>query len=209
MKNPPIPKKLKKLVAHEDTRFDYYYWLRDDSRTNKEIINYLNNENTYTKFWFKKNNVNSSKIFKKYVQAIPKTEEGFKIKIDEYEYLTSSSLSHEHKKYYQIHKNKKKLLLDVNKLAKNKAFYDISGIFPSRNHNFIAFGEDTNGRREFSIIIKNIKKNKLVDKNLCSSTGNIIWSLDSKGYFYLKKNQKTLITDSLFFHKIGTDSKRG
>ena len=208
MKNPPIPKKIrKKLVAHGDSRFDYYYWLRDDSRTNEEIKNYLNNENTYTKLWFKKNNVNSSKIFKRYIQAIPKTEEGFKTRIDEYEYFTSSSLLHEHKKYYQVHKNKKKLLLDVNKLAKNKDFYDISGIFPSRNHNFIAFGEDTNGRREFSIIIKNIKNNKLLDKNLCSSSGNIIWSIDSKGYFYLKKNQKTLITDSLLFHKIGTDSK--
>ena len=28
---------------------DYYYWLRDDKRTNKDVLNYLNDENTYTK----------------------------------------------------------------------------------------------------------------------------------------------------------------
>ena len=42
MKKPPIPKKIKKkLVAHNDERIDWYYWLRDDSRKNKEITKLL------------------------------------------------------------------------------------------------------------------------------------------------------------------------
>ena len=28
---------------------DYYYWLRDDDRKNKDVLDYLNNENTSTK----------------------------------------------------------------------------------------------------------------------------------------------------------------
>ena len=47
---PPIPKKIKKkLTAHGDQRIDNYYWLRDDSRKNKQIINYLKAENSYSK----------------------------------------------------------------------------------------------------------------------------------------------------------------
>ena len=72
----------------------------------------------------------------------------------------------------------------------------------------MAFGEDVNGRREFSIIIKDINKNITLEKNSCSSTGSVIWNKSSDGYFYLRKDPKTLITDSLFFHKLGTNLKK-
>ncbi|PHT73289.1 hypothetical protein T459_24074 [Capsicum annuum] len=48
-KGPPVAKK----VSHEmelfgDIRVDNYYWLRDDSRSNPDILSYLNEENAYT-----------------------------------------------------------------------------------------------------------------------------------------------------------------
>ena len=54
-------------------------------------------------------------------------------------------MSQEYKKYYRVYKKKKKLILDVNKLAKNKNYYDISAIFPSKDHRYLAYGEDVNG----------------------------------------------------------------
>ena len=209
MKKPPIPKKIKKnLTLHKDKRIDWYYWLRDDERKDKEVIKYLKKENEYSKSWFKKNKVNSNKIFNYYKKSIPKHEEGFKSKIDKYQYFSTASLNQEHRKYFRIFKKKKKLILDINKLARNKKFYEISNVYPSRDHKYLAYGEDSNGRREFSITIKDINRNKNLEKNSCSSTGKIIWSKNSDGYFYLKKDPITLITDSLFFHKLGTDNKK-
>ena len=209
MRKIPAPKKIpKKLTAHNDTRIDNYYWLRDDSRKDKEVISYLKEENKHTELWFKANKVNTDKIFKYYKNAIPSFEEGIKIKIDEFEYYSTSSLSQEYRKYYRVQNKSKKLLLDVNKLAKNRKYYDISTIYPSRNHRYIAYGEDINGRKEFSIVIKDIKKNQNYEKNKCSSTGNIIWNKNSDGYYYLKKDPITLITNSLFFHKLGTSVKK-
>ncbi len=209
MLNPPTPKKIKKIfVAHNDKRIDWYYWLRDDKRKNKKILNYLNQENKYTKYWFNKNKVDSKKIFKFFKESIPKFEEGFKTKIDNYQYFSTSSISQEYKKYYRVFKNKKKLILDVNKLAKNKKYFSISSVQPSRNHKYLAYGEDTSGRREYSINIKEVNKNKVIEKNFCNSTGNIIWNRNSDGYFYLKKDSTTLIANSLFFHKLGTDIKK-
>ncbi len=205
----PNPKKIpKKLKNHGDLRIDNYYWLRDDKRKNQEVLNYLEKENKYSNYWFKKNKVNSKKIFESYKNSLPKFEEGHKTKIDQYEYYSTSSISQEHKKYYRLHNKSKKLILDVNKLAKNKNYFDISAIFPSRNHKYIAYGEDTYGRREFSIVVKSIYENKNIDVNQCSSTGNIVWNKSSDGYFYLKKDPITLITNSLFFHKLGTSSKK-
>ena len=79
----PFPKKIpKKLLMHGDLRIDNYYWLRDDNRKNKEILNYLNHENEFTKNWFKKNKVNSKRFFKYYKDSLPKLEESIKTKID-------------------------------------------------------------------------------------------------------------------------------
>ena len=64
---PPIPKKIKKkLFAHGDERIDNFYWLRDDSRKNKKVINYLKEENRYSKKWFDSNGVSPKKIFQAY-----------------------------------------------------------------------------------------------------------------------------------------------
>ena len=209
MKKPPFPKKIKKnLRAHGDIRIDYYNWLRDDERKNKEVLRYLSKENDYTKEWFKRNKLNSKNIFRFYKNSIPKFEEGFKTKLNGYQYFSTAMLSQNHRKYYQQYKKKKKLILDVNKLAKGKKYYEISGIYPSRDNKYLAYGEDTNGRREFSIVIKDINKGKNLEKHKCSSSGNIIWAERSDGYFYLKKNSKTLISDSLFFHKLGTNLKK-
>ena len=208
MKHPPKPKKkIKKFKAHGDERIDYYYWLRDDKRKNKEILKYLRDENKYTDYWYKKNKVDSNKIFEKYKKSLPKIEESYKKHIDGYEYFSSISISNEHPKYYQVFKKRKKLILDINKLARNKKYYDISKVQPSNDHSLLAFGEDETGRREYSIVIKDLKTEKLLEKNTCSAAGGIIWNNSSDGYFYLKKDPDTLITDSLYFHKLGTSSK--
>ena len=123
----PFPKKTPKLLKiHGDERVDNYYWLRDDSRKNKEVLNYLKKENKYSEEWFKKCKNDHKKIFQYYKDSIPNFEEGFKINFDGYKYYSTASLSSEHRKYYRDFKNKKKLILDVNKEARNKSFYEIS-----------------------------------------------------------------------------------
>ena len=112
MNKAPIPKKKpKKLITHQDVRIDNYYWLRDDQRKDSEVIKYLNDENQYTDYWFKAHKVSSNKIFKSYIDAIPKFEEGFKTKIDQYEYYSTSSVYQEHRKYYRLYKKSKKIIV--------------------------------------------------------------------------------------------------
>ena len=51
---PPTPKKIPhELTAHGDTRIDNYYWLRDDTRSSTDIIEYLESENIYLDHWLK------------------------------------------------------------------------------------------------------------------------------------------------------------
>lgn len=53
---PPPPPPMAKKVEHKmemfgDVRVDNYYWLRDDSRSNPDVLSYLQQENAYTQFF--------------------------------------------------------------------------------------------------------------------------------------------------------------
>ncbi len=44
----PVAKKVPhEMTAHGVTRNDNYYWMRDDSRTDEEILSHLEQENSY------------------------------------------------------------------------------------------------------------------------------------------------------------------
>ena len=66
MKAIPKAKKVKKVLKkHNDSRIDNYYWLRDDTRKNKAVLNYLKTERAYHDDWIKTQLNISNKYFKK------------------------------------------------------------------------------------------------------------------------------------------------
>ena len=205
MNKAPTPKKIpKELVSHGDTRIDNYYWLRDDSRVDKEIISYLEKENKYTEDWFSKRKDYKTEIFNEMVNKIPDKEISLKVKKDDFYYFSEIFSNEQYSRYYREQKNdKKELLLDLNVLSKDKEYFSISGISPSPDHTLIAYGEDLSGRREFNLKIKDLSSNKIIDENVFNSSGNLVWDNSSKFIFYTKKDPRTLITNKVFKHKLG------
>ncbi len=205
MNKAPTPKKIpKELVSHGDTRIDNYYWLRDDSRVDKEVISYLEKENKYTEDWFSERKDYKTEIFDEMVNKIPDKEISLKVKKDDFYYFSEIFSNEQYSRYYREQKNdKKELLLDLNALSKDKEYFSISGISPSPDHALIAYGEDLSGRREFNLKIKDLSSNKIIDENVFNSSGNIVWDNSSKFIFYTKKDPKTLITNKVFKHKLG------
>ena len=68
----PKPKKIPTVLeAHEDRRTDNYYWLRDDTRKNKEILNYLEEENKYCEEWFSNGIDYRKEIYNELIDSIP------------------------------------------------------------------------------------------------------------------------------------------
>ena len=78
---PPKPKKIPyKLEAHGDIRIDNYYWMRDDSRSDPELISYLESENEYFKKW-RNDRINyQDEIFNELKNMIPAEEETLRVK---------------------------------------------------------------------------------------------------------------------------------
>ena len=86
--NPPSPKKIPyELKAHGDTRIDNYYWMRDDSRKDPEIIAHLNEENSYLENWFVSGNDYRKELFEEITDRIPKNEDSVPVRLKNFEYF--------------------------------------------------------------------------------------------------------------------------
>ncbi|MDC0031856.1 S9 family peptidase [Pelagibacteraceae bacterium] len=206
--NPPQPKKIKKIhTAHGDKRVDNYYWLRDDTRKNPEVISYLESENKYLESWFESKSDCRKEIYDELVSFIPPHEVSMKVKHGDYLYFSEISSDQQYKIYYREIDGKKELVLDVNKLAKDLDYFNVASIIPSPNNQYIAYAEDLSGRREYNIKIKNLETGQIIDESINRSSGTVVWNKNNDTIYYALKDPVTLIENKVFQHKVGTDTK--
>ena len=203
--NPPKPKKIPfKLEAHGDIRIDDYYWMRDDTRSDPELISYLESENDYFQNWRDSNIDYESSIYKELKSMIPDEEETLRVKDGSFYYYSRIKASEQYSTYYRNSSNEE-ILLDVNKEAEGKEFYNVAGLNISPDENLLLYGEDLNGRREYTLRIKNLKNNSLLDDEIVKASPSAIWSNDSEYIIYAKKDEETLIQNQIYLHKLGTN----
>ena len=205
---PPQPKKIPKIhTAHGDERIDDYYWLRDDTRKNPEVISYLEAENKYLESWFESKNDCRKEIYNELVSFIPPHEVSMKVKYGDYYYFSEISSDQQYKTYYREINGNKELVLDVNELAKDLDYFNVAAITPSPNNHYIAYAEDLSGRREYNIKIKNLETDQIIDESIQRSSGSVVWSKNNDTIYYALKDPVTLIENKVFKHKVGTDTK--
>ena len=203
--NPPKPKKTPyKLEAHGDIRIDDYYWMRDDTRSDPELISYLESENDYFQNWRDSNIDYESSIYKELKSMIPDEEETLRVKDGSFYYYSRIKASEQYSTYYR-NKSNEEIMLDVNKEAEGKEFYNVAGLNISPDENLLLYGEDLNGRREYTLRIKNLKNNSLLEDEIVKASPSAIWSNDSEYIIYAKKDEETLIQNQIYLHKLGTN----
>ena len=203
----PKPKKIPKILeAHEDLRTDNYYWLRDDTRKNPEILSYLEEENKYCEEWFVNGVDYRKEIYNELVNSIPKEEISLKIKKNDFYYFSKIKSDEQYPVYFREKESIEEEILNANKLGKDLDYYQISGVSPSPNNNIIAYGEDKNGRREYTVKFKDLRSDSLLIDELQNTSGNICWGSDEYIYYTLK-DPKTLISNKVFRHKLGESQK--
>jgi oligopeptidase B len=203
---PPNPKKEPhELTAHGETRIDPYYWMREKDAP--EVIEHLNGENAYTKAKTAHLNKFQEELFHEMKARIKEEDTSVPYFYNEYYYLTRYEKGTE----YPIHSRKlgsleaaEEILLNVNDLAKDHDYYNISGQAVSPNNKFLAYGEDTLSRRIYNIRIKDLETGELLDDILQNTTGSAVWANDNRTVFYTVKDSETLRSYKVFRHVLGT-----
>ena len=205
---PPIAKIIpKKLEKFNDVRIDNYFWLNE--RENPEVIDYLHKENEYYQKMTAHIKVFQQELFDEMKSRIKEDDESVPYCYNGYYYITR----YEKGKDYPIYSRKKESLLaeeeimfDCNLLAQGHAYFQLGGLSISPDNKWATFAIDTTGRRIYSLKIKNLETNEILNDLIENSTGESTWANDNKTIFYTNQDKITLRSDKIFRHKIGTDS---
>lgn len=206
---PPKAEKIeKKLTAHDDVRIDNYYWLNE--RENPKVIDYLEKENEYYETMTSHTNGLKDKLFKEMRGRIKEDDESVPYKLNGYYYITRYRLGQD----YPVYSRKKEsldapeeIMFDVNEMAKGHSFYNLAGISVSEDNKWVAFGVDTLSRRNYDIYFKNLETGEILPYSIPMTTGGSTWAADNKTLFYTKKDEKTLRSDRIYRHVLGTNPK--
>jgi oligopeptidase B len=196
-------------APHGATRQDEYYWLRDDSRQNAEMLDYLKAENTYADAMLAPQAALRDTLYAELVGRIKQDDSTVPYLEDGYWYY----VRFEEGKEYPIHARRKgsleaaeEVVLDVNVLAEGKGFYQAAGLAVSPDGGKLAFFEDTSGRRQYTLRIKDLSTGEMLPDSVSGLAANGVWTADGSTIYMVENDPVTLLTTRVKAHRLGTDA---
>ncbi len=212
---PPVAEKQQHIrTIHGDSVNDPYYWMNDYFKKGKDstkVIEYLTAENNYWEAMMKDTEPLRDKLYEEMKARIKEKDESVPVFKNGYYYYTRTETGQQYYKYARKKGNldaPEEILLDIDEMAKGKAYYAASGFAVSPDNNQLIFGVDDVSRRQYKLFHKDLKTGKVTDLNINNTTGRATWANDNKTIFYTQNNPETLLTEKIVRHVIGTDSSK-
>lgn len=212
---PPPPDAAKKphqvKAPHGAIRSDEYYWLRDDKREDKAVLGYLNAENAYADVVLKPLKPLEDRLYDEIVGRIQQDDDSVPYRERGWWYLTRFKAGQD----YPIHvraraaadgsrSDEEQVLLDVNQLAAGKDYYNVGDYEVSQDNRLLAYAEDTNGRRQYTIRFRNLETGEQYPDEIRGVSANLVWADDNRTLFYVENDPETLLTVRVKKHVLGT-----
>jgi len=198
-------------APHGAVRNDEYYWLRDDKRKDARMLAYLEAENAYVDQVMAPLKPLQDKLYEEIVGRIKQDDDSVPYRDRGWWYFSRFQAGQDYPIYVRAKAaadgsqgKDEEVLLDVNVLAKGKNYYNIGDWEVSQDNRLLAYAEDDNGRRQYTIRIKNLQTGELYPDVITGVSANIVWADDNKTLFYVENDPKTLLTVRVKKHVLGT-----
>lgn len=193
-------------APHGAVRQDEYYWLRDDSRKDPQMLAYLQAENAYADAMLAPLAALKEQLYGELVGRIKQDDASVPFLENGYWYYTRFEEGRE----YPIHARRKgsmeapeEVLLDVNTLAEGQGFYQVGRYEVSPDNRLLAYFEDTSGRRQYTLKLKNLETGELLPVEIKGLSASIAWTADSGSFYYVENDPETLLTTRVRLHTLG------
>ena len=184
---PPVAKIVPRAdTLHGDIRIDNYSWLRDMSRTNQEVIDYLNAENAYTDAMMKPTEALQETLYNEMVRRIKETDQDPPYRDGDYFYYSRTEKGKQYPVYCRKHARvdaNEDVILDPNELSKGFRFYRVGALEVSPDHSLLAYSVDTNGSESYTLYIKKLTDGSLLPDRV-DNTESVEWAADNATVFY-------------------------
>jgi oligopeptidase B len=201
---PPIAKRVDYAVASPfGNRNDPYYWLRDDTRKNPDMLAYLAAENAYTNQYFAPLQKQIDTVFAEIKARIKQDDASVPTLEHGYWYYSRFVKGQQYPIYARRRGSMsapEQILLDGNALAvaSNTGYFNIGASEVSPDGKRLAYATDTVGRRQYRIQVKELSSGKDLGVNIEKVTADLVWANDNQTLFFTDDNDETLLPYRLF-----------
>ena len=200
------------LTPFGASRSDEYYWLRDDSRKQPQMLAYLNAENAYADAVMAPLQPLQARLYDEIVGRIKQDDSSVPYRERGFWYYTRFETGQD----YPIHARRpdangmysmdapEQVLLDVNAMAAGKDYFSVGDFEVSQDNRLLAWAEDAVGRRQYTIRFRNLDTGELYPDAIAGIAANLVWADDNRTLFYVENDPDTLLTVRVKRHVLGT-----
>ena len=205
---PPVLAKRPFMVASPNgAREDDYYWIRDDTRKNPEMLVDLAAENAYTDAVLAPTKPLQDKLYVEFVGRIKQDDSTVPYRSRGYWYYSRFETGADYpvlaRRKGSMHAPEQ-VMLDEPRLAVGKGFYAAAGAVVSPDNRLLAYAEDTVGRRQYVLKVKDLATGRMFADVVANVEADLVWADDNKTLFYVEKDPVTLLSSRIKAHVLGT-----
>ncbi len=204
---PPSAAQKAYTVKGPHERNDPYYWLRDDTRKNADMLGYLKAENAYADSVLAPTKPLQDKLFKEIIGRIKQDDSSVPVRDRGYYYYTRFEAGQDYpilaRKAGTL-KAKEQVMLDEPVMAKGHGFFAVSDWSVSQNNRLLAYALDTVGRRQYVLTVKDLASGKTLHDKVENVEPNLVWADDNRTIYYIEKDPVTLLSKRVKAHVLGT-----
>ena len=220
---PDVEKRPHTVASPHGERQDEYYWLRDDTRKDAQMLAYLNAENAYADAVLAPLAPLEDKLYDEIVARIKQDDSSVPARDHGYWYYSRFETG----KDYPIHARRadrdgldalaiqaannngdfagEEILLNVNQLAEGHDYYSASMVDISKDNQKMLWADDTNGRRQYTLRVTDLASGKRLTDEIPGTNGDAVWADDGNTFYYIENDPDTLLSKRVKKHTLGTD----
>lgn len=194
------------VESPQGNREDPWFWLRDDDRNDPEVIAYLEEENAWATAHEARYAGLVDRLYEELVGRIKQDDATVPVFDRGYWYYTR----YEEGRQYPVHARRQgtmeaaeEILLDGNAMAEGHAFFDIATYSVSDDNRLLAWMEDTLGRRQYVLRIRDLETGELLADGIEPVSG-FAWAADNLTLFYVERDPVTLRPYRVCRHELGS-----
>lgn len=204
-------------------RQDEYYWLRDDTRQDKDVIAYLDAENAYADAVMAPLKPLQDRLYDEIVGRIRQDDSSVPARERGWWYYSRFETGQDYPIYARrkdadgatpasvlaavddpAQRDAEEILLDVNAMAAGKDYFSVGAWDVSQDNRQLAWAEDDTGRRQYTLRFRDLATGRDYPERITGTSGDFVWADDNRTVFYVENDPETLLTVRVKKHVLGT-----
>ncbi len=197
------------FIHHSTEISDPWHWLKDQGYpevTDPDILDYLKAENSYFETVMKPQQAMTDKIFGELKGRIKEDDVSVPWVEGDFEYRWAYGEGAQYRTWYRrpLGAEHWGVLLDENIEAGSHEYFRLGDMSISPDGKLMAWSVDNNGSERFTVKVRVIETGELLESHVEETSGNVVWSADSKHFFYVHVSAEWR-PYKVFIHTLGTE----